>query len=159
MIDRRFRIGTFDRCHGYVLRWRTVHLMLPVLAPRKVPASILVIEDEVLIRMLIANELREVGFSVVEAARADDALSYLKMGGKIDLVFSDIQMPGSLTGLDLARLLRSDYPLLPIILTSGNLSFECAADVGPFVPKPYDVQHVVALVLSTLGLERHGGAE
>ena len=56
-------------------------------------ARILVIEDEVLTRALIAEELRLAGFSVIEADRADDALTYIKAGKQVDLVFSDIQMP------------------------------------------------------------------
>ncbi len=93
-------------------------------------------------------------FTVIEATRADDALSYFQTGGQIDLVFSDIRLPGSLSGVDLARLLRQDLPSLPIILTSGNLGMERINDVALFVPKPYKVEHVVALVFSTLGLQK-----
>ena len=71
-----------------------------LLLPRTV--RILVVEDEVLIRALIAEELRLEGFSVIEADRADDALTYIKAGAQVDLVFSDIQTPGSLNGLQLA---------------------------------------------------------
>lgn len=128
--------------------------MVPQPKLRRRPARILVVEDEVLIRLLVANELREAGFAVIEATRADEALTYFQAGGEVDLVFSDIRLPGSLSGVDLARLLRRDLPSLPIILTSGNLGMERVSDVALFVPKPYRVEHVVALVFSTLGLQK-----
>jgi CheY-like chemotaxis protein len=121
---------------------------------RRQPVRIVVVEDEVLIRLLVANELREAGFVVIEATCADDALSYFQAGGQVDLVLSDIRLPGSLSGVDLARLLRKDLPSLPIILTSGNPGTEYMNDVTLFVPKPYKVEHVVALVFSTLGLQK-----
>jgi two-component system, response regulator PdtaR len=80
----------------------------PLLLPRT--ARILVVEDEVLIRALIAEELRLEGFSVIEADRADDALTYINAGDQVDLVFSDIQTPGSLDGLQLAEIVRDNYP-------------------------------------------------
>jgi two-component system, response regulator PdtaR len=90
----------------------------PRLQPRT--ARILVVEDEVLIRAVIAEELRLAGFSVIEAGRADEALTYIKAGEQVDLIFSDIQTPGSLNGLQLAEALRDQYPDIPVILTSGN---------------------------------------
>ena len=63
----------------------------PQLRPRA--ARILVVEDEALIRVLIAEELRLEGFRVIEADRADDALTYIKAGEQVDLVFSDIRRP------------------------------------------------------------------
>jgi CheY-like chemotaxis protein len=85
-----------------------------------VKPRILIVEDEVLIRAYLSEELRDAGFAVIEAAHAEEALSYLKAGEKVDLVFSDIHMPGSFNGLELARRLRDLHPSLPIILTSGN---------------------------------------
>ena len=87
--------------------------MVPQQLLRPRTARILVVEDEVLIRALIAEELRLEGFSVIEADRADDALTYIKAGEQVDLVFSDIQTPGSLSGLQLAEILRDRYPAFP----------------------------------------------
>jgi CheY-like chemotaxis protein len=118
-----------------------------------VPSSILVVEDEVLIRAFLADALREAGFSVIEAAHAEEALSYIRTAGPVDLVLSDIQMPGSLNGLQMARQLRVQFPALPIILTSGNFDPRNAEGLGRFIPKPYDVRTVVEIVSELLGAE------
>jgi CheY-like chemotaxis protein len=68
-------------------------VMVPQALPQPRTARILVVEDEVLVRALIAEELRLAGFSVIEADRADDALTYIKAGEQVDLVFSDIRRP------------------------------------------------------------------
>jgi CheY-like chemotaxis protein len=127
--------------------------MLPELDSSPAAARVLIVEDDVLIRAIVADELRSAGFSVAEAASADEALSYLKAGGQTDLVFSDIWMPGSLNGLDLARQLRDKYPSLPIILASGNFSSQNLVGFGLFIRKPYDVEHAVAMVSEALGFE------
>lgn len=127
--------------------------MLPRLEPGLVPARILVVEDEVLIRLALADALRGAGFSVVEASNADEALSYLQAGGHIDLVFSDINMPGSLNGLELALRIRDDFPFLAIILTSGYELTQKLNGIGRFIQKPYAMDHAVAAVGEMLGRE------
>lgn len=111
---------------------------------------VLVIEDEVLIRIAIAEQLRAAGLNVIETVNADEAWSYLKTGGRVDLIFSDIAMPGSMDGLALARQVREKFPEIPILLTSGNA--QCVADsmCGGFLPKPYSFERAVRLVLATL---------
>jgi two-component system, response regulator PdtaR len=113
-------------------------------------ARILVIEDEVLTRALIAEELRLAGFSVTEADRADDALTYIKAGEQVDLVFSDIQTPGLLDGVQLAETLREKYPDILVILTSGNAEPKHVGTLWTFVPKPYDVTQTIALMSAIL---------
>ena len=95
--------------------------MVPKPEPHAQAVRILIVEDEVLIRSLLADELREAGLAVIEAGRANEALSYLESVGPVDLVFTDVQMPGSLNGQELARHLRNVFPLIPVILTSGNI--------------------------------------
>ena len=131
--------------------------MVPQQLLRPRTARILVVEDEVLIRALIAEELRLEGFSVIEADRADDALTYIKAGEQVDLVFSDIRMPGSLNGLQLAKTLREKYPDIPVILTSGNALPRHVGVVEAFVPKPYDVTQTIALMSAILAQESSGG--
>jgi CheY-like chemotaxis protein len=126
--------------------------MEPKAEPRPHVARILVVEDEVAIRCLLTDELRDAGFAVVEAARADEALSYLKTAGAVDLVFTDIQTPGSLDGVELARQIRAEFPSIPVILTSGNVGPQSVDGLGLFVPKPYEIGHAVAIVFHTLGL-------
>jgi CheY-like chemotaxis protein len=124
--------------------------MVPELKSNPEPARILVIEDEILIRCLIADELREAGFTVIETQNADEASSYLKCGASVDLIFSDVHMPGSMNGLDLARRIRNERPLLPIILTSGRMGPEDVGGAILLLPKPYELRHAVALVRSAL---------
>jgi two-component system, response regulator PdtaR len=110
--------------------------------------------DEVLIRSLLSEELREAGFCVIEAAHAEEAMSYLQAGGDVDLVFTDVRMPGSRSVLDVARDLRGQYPLLPIILTSGNERPPGADTLGPFIPKPYKIDYAVSVVRELLSRDR-----
>lgn len=123
----------------------------PAPKARKSPPCVLVVEDEVLIRILIADELRAEGFSVVEAATADQALSYFQAGVPVDLVLSDIATPGALNGVDLIQRLRADAPDLPIVLTSGTSPGVHEADA--FLSKPYDVRQAVVLVATLLRKE------
>lgn len=130
--------------------------MVPQSEPRPDRPSILVVEDEALIRTILSDELRMAGFSVVEATCADEALSYLSAIGMVDLVFTDIQMPGSMNGLDLVRRLRQQNPSLRVIITSGNAGPKGAEGLGPFMAKPYDMEQAVEMVFSALGLGSPG---
>jgi CheY-like chemotaxis protein len=94
-----------------------------------------------IVRATTAEGLRRAGFIVLEAADAHDALSYFGASVPINGVFSDVDLPGSMDGLELARRLRTEQPDLPIALTSGNHLFERDT---PFFPKPYSVAEVVA---------------
>jgi CheY-like chemotaxis protein len=113
-----------------------------------------VVEDDTLVRVAICEDLREAGFSVVEAASADEALSYLGAGQRIDLVFTDIQMPGRLDGIGLARRLRARDPGLPVVLTSGNAAPPDDLDGAVFLPKPYDHRRVAEIALELTGPQR-----
>jgi CheY-like chemotaxis protein len=84
------------------------------------PSTILLVEDEVLLRMTIADELRELAHNVIEAATADEALTILNSGTEIDLVLTDIKMPGKVDGLTLARSVRDHYPNTKIVVWSGE---------------------------------------
>jgi CheY-like chemotaxis protein len=111
----------------------------PVPAP---PPTVLVVEDEILVRTVIAAYLRDGGFDVVEAGNADEAVRVLAAGIRVDIVFSDVNMPGRLDGFGLAQWLRRERPGLEIILTSGaaqrakDASELCAH--APILAKPYD---------------------
>lgn len=107
--------------------------------------TILVIEDEPLIRMSIADELRDVGFVVREAANAEEGLRVLASEGSIDAIFTDIELRGELDGLELAGLVRERWPLIDIIVTSGNRNV--TANQMParslFFPKPYAPRAII----------------
>jgi CheY-like chemotaxis protein len=105
---------------------------------------VLVVEDEVLLRYLIADHLREVGFNVLEAANAHDAMTLLESHLTVDLVFSDVNMPGDMDGQAFANWLRVFSPETPVILTSGAITpvFSSTRRARRFIPKPYDLLEV-----------------
>ena len=100
---------------------------------------ILVVEDEALIRMHSVEMIRDLGFEVIEAVDADEAVSLLESVSGIKVVFTDIQMPGSMDGLMLAAAIRDRWPPVALLVTSGKVS--PPTDDMPagarFIPKPY----------------------
>ena len=116
--------------------------------------SILVVEDEAIIRFDVAEHLRDQGFAVLEASSGDEALEILQSGARVDLVFSDIQMPGSASGVDLARWILASAPHIAVILTSGadramDLDPDLAA-IAPVQGKPYDPGALVRRIRAML---------
>ena len=111
------------------------------------PPAVLVVEDEVLLRLVIAGYLRDCGYRVIEAANADEAVLVLKQPEfVVDVVFSDIEMPGSMDGFALAQWTRSNRPGVDIILTGSvpravNAAVTLCESEGPLA-KPYDPQIV-----------------
>jgi CheY-like chemotaxis protein len=131
--------------------------MRPAPESKPVPAHtlVLLVEDEVMLRAVLADQLRETGLTVVEAGNADDALAYLNSGGRADLVFSDLEMPGSMNGMDLAHRIHDQDADIPIILTSGRTwPADQSSILAAFVPKPYEIPWAIAIVLATLGRAR-----
>ncbi|MCK1405211.1 response regulator [Bradyrhizobium sp. 197] len=115
--------------------------------------KVLIVEDEFFIREDLADQLRGLGFEVIETASADDALQYIGSGERIDVLVTDIQMPGDLDGLALAERLRAEQPMLPIVVASGNVALESVASrVGKFVSKPYDPKRIGKLIAEILGM-------
>jgi len=111
---------------------------------------VLVVEDDVLLRLVTADSLREAGFEVLEAANAAEAMLVLA-SMPVDAVFSDIDMPGKMDGLALAQWMRQRRLDTKIILTSGAArALGGAEEYGSFLPKPYadtDVEHLLRSVL------------
>jgi CheY-like chemotaxis protein len=105
----------------------------------KTKGLVLVVEDEALIRMHCAEMVRDLGFEVIEAVDADEAVSLLESVPGIKVVFTDIQMPGSMDGLKLAAAVRDRWPPVALLITSGKV--RPPADDMPtgarFIPKPY----------------------
>jgi CheY-like chemotaxis protein len=112
-------------------------------------ASVLLVEDEQLISDIAAEALEEQGFEVAAAANAREALHRLHVGSPIDILFTDINLPGGMDGTALARRARELRPDLPVIYTSGR---QCVIDHldsvegAMFVPKPYDPFNVGRLL-------------
>ena len=113
---------------------------------------VLLVEDEWFIRFDVAEQLRGAGFEVVEASTADDAMDYISSGERIDALITDIRMPGTLDGLELAGKLRVMQPMLLIFVASGSIELESAASrVGRFINKPYDPKQIAMLIAEMLG--------
>lgn len=121
----------------------------PLATPRK---CILMVEDEVMIRVLLSDELRDAGYDVIEAVDADEAITILFSQVQIDLVVSDVRMPGSMDGMGLLALVREDFPALPVIITSGHLDPSQALSKGAshFFSKPFTPGGVVKAVQDEL---------
>jgi CheY-like chemotaxis protein len=106
------------------------------------PPVVLVVEDEVLIRLSITEYLQECGFKVLDASNASEAQSILEGGRSVDVLFTDVQMPGALDGFSLARWVKARFPDVRVILTSGvaRMARDAAdlCDHASFLPKPYD---------------------
>jgi len=100
---------------------------------------VLVVEDEAIIRIDMAEIIAENGYEVVEAANAAAALEILRTRPEVSLLFTDINMPGKLDGMDLARLVHEHWPKVRLVITSGGVAPTKAEipDSGRFIPKPY----------------------
>jgi CheY-like chemotaxis protein len=105
---------------------------------------VLVVEDEFLIRSAMAEAIRDAGFEVLEAPDADAAILILESRSDIQVVFTDIHMPGSMDGAKLAHAIRNRWPPVRIIATSGRVAVETLdLPAGTILfPKPYSPQHI-----------------
>lgn len=125
------------------------------------PETILVVEDDVLIRMPIAQYLRDCGYRVIEAVNADEAMIVLlHRDTVVDIVFSDIEMPGTIDGFGLAKWIREHRPGTEIVL-AGTVprSVDAAKELceaGP-LPKPYEAQAVHDHIRRLLAVRRGAG--
>jgi CheY-like chemotaxis protein len=107
--------------------------------------AVLIVEDDFLIRMHAAEMIADAGFDVVEAASADEAILLLEVRLDITVVFTDIQMPGSMDGLKLAAAIRGRWPPIKIVATSGlvDVRQDDLPEGGRFLSKPYSPEQIV----------------
>ena len=122
------------------------------MVPQDIPL-ILVVEDETLIRWNAVEMIFDAGWEALEAANAQEALERLSDNPSISLLFTDVNMPGSLNGVELAQLVHRSHPHMQIVITSGRGAVQDAEipDDGTFLPKPYgvhDLQRVVEAKLA-----------
>ena len=119
--------------------------------------SVLLVEDEVLVSNMIADSLTASGFAVHEVTSADEALHYIKSGAKVDILFTDVNLPGGMNGAELATRVRRMRPEMPIVYASGRYKL---SDITPLVPrslfmaKPFDPADVCALLSRLTGASR-----
>jgi CheY-like chemotaxis protein len=116
--------------------------------------TVLVVEDEMMVRLPIAEYLRDCGYNVVEAGDANEAIAAMDSEDAVSLVFSDIRMPGKMDGFALAEWFRSHYPSVPVLLTSGyngGRSLSAASVPGiRFIEKPYSQTQVARRIAALL---------
>jgi signal transduction histidine kinase/CheY-like chemotaxis protein len=110
---------------------------------------VLLVEDEDEVAALVGEMLKELGYDVTRVASADAALGALANGRGIDVVFSDVMMPGSMNGLELSREIRRRQPMLPVLLTSGYadvIKRDAQAEGIALLPKPYQLADLAAAI-------------
>lgn len=110
------------------------------------PPVVLLVEDEPLVRMTSADELEETGFQVLEAANADVALAVLEArSDEVQVLFTDVNMPGSMDGVALAEQVHARWPHIRLLISSGYARPrpDEIPDDGRFVPKPYRAAAVI----------------
>jgi CheY-like chemotaxis protein len=109
---------------------------------------VLVVEEEPLLRMDAMEAVEAAGFDVVEAAGADEAIAILEQRSDIHLIFTDIQMPGSMDGLKLAHFVKGRWPPIKIIATSGyaKITESDLPEGSRFLPKPYALAEIASAI-------------
>ena len=114
---------------------------------------VLVVEDEYFLRLNAVLMIEDAGFDVLEAANADQAIEILEARPDIHVIFTDIQIPGSMDGLKLAHAVRGRWPPIKIITTSGriNLRADDLPEGGRFLPKPYGPEEIVGSLHELVG--------
>jgi two-component system, response regulator PdtaR len=115
---------------------------------------VLIVEDDLSLRWPAAEYLRDLGYRVIEGASAEEAIAVLCSGTRVDIVFSDINLKGELSGHSLSRWVEEHHPVLPLLLTSGSRNAAASVSLSAtrsFVAKPYvlaDVDHRLKDLLS-----------
>jgi CheY-like chemotaxis protein len=132
---------------------RIGNAVMMVLDHSVIPAVVLVVEDEMLLRMRTVDMVEDAGFTSVEAVDADEAVAILESRSDIALLFTDIQMPGSMDGLKLAHAVHERWPPIKIILVSGQLklaNIDIPAD-SRFFGKPLEASEMIVEMQSMIG--------
>ncbi|MCW6509853.1 response regulator [Lichenifustis flavocetrariae] len=109
-------------------------------------AIVLVVEDEAMLRMAAMDLVADAGFEAIEASNADEAIRILEARTDIHIVFTDVDMPGSMDGIKLAEAVRGRWPPIEIIVTSGHriVAVEDLPKGSVFFAKPYRDEQIVA---------------
>jgi two-component system, response regulator PdtaR len=124
------------------------------MAPKAKRPVVLIVEDELLLRINAVELITEAGFDVLEAGNADEAIAILERRPDIHTVFTDIQMPGSMDGLKLARFIRGRWPPIKLVVTSGHVAIRDGdlPEGGVFIGKPYTSAEISATLRGLAGL-------
>ena len=124
-----------------------------VIEPTAIKPTVLIVEDEMLLRMRAVDIVEDAGFTPLEAVNADEAIALLESRSDIELLFTDIQMPGTMNGLKLAHAVHERWPSIKIILVSGQVmpSKEDRPEDSKFFGKPVEVQQMIAELQGMIG--------
>src|SRR5215210_3247712 len=117
------------------------------------PPVVLVVEDEMVLRMRAVDIVEDAGFVPIEAVSADEAIQILESRDDISLLFTDVQMPGSMDGLKLAHAAHKRWPHIKIILVSGQIAVTDAdkPDDSKFFSKPLEIQQMILELQQMVG--------
>ena len=110
------------------------------------PYAVLIVEDEPILRLHAASLVEEAGFTAIEASNADEAIAILESRSDITLLFTDVNMPGSMDGLKLAHAVRNRWPPIKIVVVSGHMQVDqndLPAD-SRFFGKPFEADKMIA---------------
>jgi signal transduction histidine kinase/response regulator RpfG family c-di-GMP phosphodiesterase len=127
---------------------------LPVPPRRGAGEMILVVEDDDKVRQVTVSTLRALGFEIREAEDGDQAVAMLRADSAVDLILSDVKMPGGLSGTDLARLVEKEWPSIKVLLTSGYVDAGDELDHFKIIFKPYRVTELADRVHALLAERR-----
>jgi DNA-binding response OmpR family regulator len=131
-----------------------IDLPTEYLMATKITFTVLLVEDEPIIRMGTADHIRSQGYAVIEAGTCDRAMDMIRSGKAVDIVVTDVQMPGQHDGIALALWTRRNFPAIRLIIVSGATSGAVAPDLlgeeGWIMPKPYRYGEVVARIRALL---------
>ncbi len=111
--------------------------------PETAAERILLVEDDVLIRLSLAEDLRAARYLVIEAGNADEALRIIGSGAEVDVLITDVRMPGTIDGLALARSIRNEHPGIRIILVTGQATHVGGFAVDGVFGKPCDPPRLI----------------
>ena len=117
------------------------------------PSVVLVVEDELMLRMRAVDIVEDAGFTPIEAVNADEAIGILEGRDDVSVLFTDIQMPGSMDGLRLAHVVHSRWPHIKIMLVSGQIAVTAAdkPEDSKFFPKPLEIQQMILELQEMVG--------
>ena len=118
---------------------------------------VLLVDDEPAVRLVACDSLEEAGFEVVQADSAGAALDVMHKRSDVGVLFTDVNMPGDLDGLDLAELVHQRWPAIKLVVTSGRALARTVPDTGHFIAKPYSLRKMTDLISEIIYREDAGG--
>jgi two-component system, response regulator PdtaR len=124
--------------------------------PQASPPSVLVVDDEPILRLFACEALEEAGYEVVGASSADEAIALLRRGTPFEAVLTDIEMPGNLDGLELAWNIQAHWPETTVIITSGR-KLPRADEIpraASFLSKPFSAERLVDTMRSSSAAQK-----